>query len=118
MSSVQESETGAGFLNTQELVPTRTALIEMGHPKGPIPIQFDNKYAVGIINDKVISRTIQREIDMRIYWLRDRQRQGQFHIHWKKGDDNMADCVTIHFAAKHRQLVRPKYVTKNIKKQK
>ena len=54
MSSVQESETGSGFINVKDAVPMRTTLEEMGHKQGPTPIQFDNKCAVGIITDTVV----------------------------------------------------------------
>ena len=53
MSSAQEAETGAGFLNAKDMVPIRTMLQEMGHPQGPTPLQFDNKCATGILNDNI-----------------------------------------------------------------
>jgi hypothetical protein len=43
MSSVQESETGSGFINAKYAVPIHTILQEMGHPQGPTPLQFNNK---------------------------------------------------------------------------
>jgi hypothetical protein len=39
MPSVQESETGSGFINAKDAIPMRTTLQEMGHPQGPTPIQ-------------------------------------------------------------------------------
>jgi hypothetical protein len=109
MSSAQETETGAGFLNGQDLVPMRTTLEELGHSQGPTPIQFDNKVATGIMNDDIQQKR-SKSMDMRFYWLRDRQRQRQFHIHWKKGLDNKADYVTKHHPVKHHQKMRSIYV--------
>ena len=53
MLSAQEVETGAEYITARELTPVRETLKEMGHPQGPTPLQFDNKYATGIINDDV-----------------------------------------------------------------
>jgi hypothetical protein len=113
MSSAQEAETGAGFLNGKELVPMRTTLEELGHKQGPTPLQFDNKVATGIMNDDIQQKR-SKSMDMRFYWLRDRQRQDQFHIHWKKGLENKADYVTKHHPVKHHQNVRSTYVLNQV----
>jgi hypothetical protein len=71
MSSAQEAETGAGFVNAKEAIPMRQALEDLGHPQGPTPLQFDNKVANGILNDDIIQKR-SKAMDMRFYWLRDR----------------------------------------------
>jgi hypothetical protein len=114
MSSVQESETGSGFINAKDGVPMRTSLLEMGHTQGPTPIQFDNKCATGILTDTVVQRR-SKAMDMRFYWLRDRVRQQQFHVHWKPGQSNLADYPTKHHSAKHHIAVRPTYVLNNMR---
>ena len=113
MSSAQEAETGAGFVTAKDLVPIRQTLEEMGHPQGPTPLQFDNKCATGIINDNV-KQKMSKAMDMRFYWLRDRVRQKQFHVHWKPGTTNLADYVTKHHPTKHHQSVRPLYVSNSV----
>jgi hypothetical protein len=113
MSSVQESETGSGFINAKDAVPMRTTLTEMGHAQGPTPLQFDNKCAVGILTDTVVQRR-SKAMDMRFYWIRDRQRQNQFHVHWKRAQDNLADYPTKHHSTKHHISVRPTYVLNNL----
>ena len=50
MSRAVEAEMGAIFLNAREAIPTRNALIEMGHPQGQTPIQTDNSTAHGVCN--------------------------------------------------------------------
>ena len=70
MSSVQESETGSGFINVKDDVPLRNALHEMGHIQGPTPIQFDKIFTNGIITDTVAQR-IPKAMDMRFYWICD-----------------------------------------------
>ena len=107
MSSAQEAETGAGFYNAQQLVPLRIALDELGHQQGPTPIQFDNKVATSILNDKV-SQKRSKAMDMRFYWLRDRVKQKQFHVHWRRGTDNIADYYTKHHSPSHHKIMRNK----------
>jgi hypothetical protein len=47
---------------------------------------------------------------MRFYWIRDRVRQGQFHIYWKRGILNRADYFTKHHPASHHQQIRSSYL--------
>ena len=105
MSSAQEAETGAGFFNAQQIVPLRIALEELGHPQGPTPIQFDNKVATSILNDEV-SQKRSKAMDMRFYWLRDRVKQKQFYVHWKRGTTNIADYYTKHHSPNHHKIMR------------
>ena len=53
MSSAQESETGSSLKNARDTIPIKNAAIKLGHPQGPTLIQFDKKYAVGILTDTV-----------------------------------------------------------------
>ena len=105
MSSAQEAETGAGFFNAKEILPLRTALEGLGHPQGPTPLQFDNKVATSILNDEVSQRR-SKAMDMRFYWLRDRVKQHQFHVHWKRGTHNIADYYTKHHSPSHHKIMR------------
>ena len=73
------------------------------------PIQTDNSCAEGIVNDTVKQRR-SKAIDMRFYWVRDRVRQGQFKIYWKRGKDQYADYFTKHFPASHHREMRPMYL--------
>ena len=113
MSSTQESETGGGYLNAKEGLLIRLAAIEMGHPQGPTPIQFDNQCAHGILTGELKQKQ-SRSMDMRFYWLRDRAQLGQqqFHVHWKRGDTNLADYSSkAGHPTKHHQIQRALYVT-------
>jgi hypothetical protein len=62
--------------------------------------------ASGIANDTVKQKR-SKAMDVRFYWVRDRARQGQFHIFWKKGSLNKADFFTKHHPALHH---RPRFV--------
>ena len=110
MSSAQEAETGAGYYNAKEIIPLRQALEELGHPQGPTPLQFDNTSATQILKEEV-SQKRSKAMDMRYYWLRDRAKQQQFHIHWKSGDKNLADYYTKHHSPSHHRKMRSVYLS-------
>ena len=48
MTSTAEAEVASLFMNAQEAVPTRTCLIEMGHPQLATKMKTDNMTAKGI----------------------------------------------------------------------
>ena len=109
MSSATEAEVGALFHNAQDACTLRTALEFLGHPQPPTPIQTDNSCAEGIINDTVKQKR-SKAIDMRFYWVRDRVRQNQFKIYWRKGESNLADYFTKHHPTAHHRAMRPIYL--------
>ena len=116
MSSVQESETGSGFINSKYSVPLCNDLHEMGHIQGPAPIKIDIIVTNGIITDTVVQH-ISKAMDMRFYWLCDRCRQKQFHVHWKQGKHNLDEYTPKHHSTKHHISVRPTYTINNTQKQ-
>jgi hypothetical protein len=108
MKVVLASATEA-FFNAKDGVLCCTILEEMGHPQPPTPLQVDNSCAVGIINNTVKQRR-SRAIDMRFYWLKDRECQMQFRIFSKPGKDNEGDSHTKHHPALHHRRARPLYL--------
>jgi hypothetical protein len=54
---------------------------EMGHQQPPTPLECDNTTAVGILNDTVRQRQ-SKAMNMRYYWVKDRIKQGHYHIYW------------------------------------
>jgi len=44
---------------------------------------------------------------MRFHWIRDRVRQGQFTIHWRKGAHNLADYFTKPLPAHEHLAIIP-----------
>jgi hypothetical protein len=109
LSSAAEAELGALFHNGKEACPLRACLIELGHPQPPTPIQTDNSTAAGIANDSVKQKR-SKAMDMRFYWIRDRVRQGQFLVYWRKGSSNRADYFTKHHPASHHKAIRSSYL--------
>ncbi len=84
MLSAAEAELGALFLNAKEAVIIRQILTEMGHPQPRTPIQTDNTMAEAVVNNRVQPKRL-KAMDMRIHWLKCREAQGQFKIHWRPG---------------------------------
>lgn len=109
VSSAAEAELAAVFHNAREACILRTTLEEMGHPQPATPLQTDNSTAVGIANDTVKQKR-SKAIDMRFYWIRDRVRQGHFHVYWKSGKLNKGDYFSKHHPTKHHRDMRPVYL--------
>jgi hypothetical protein len=109
LSSAAEAELASLFHNGKEACPIRIILEELGHPQPPTPLQTDNSTASGISNDTVKQKW-SKAIDMRFYWIRDRVRQKQFYIYWKKGILNKADYFTKHHPPSHHQAIRSSYL--------
>ena len=105
MSSAAEAEIGALFINSKLAVPVRTTLEELGYQQPPTPVQTDNSTAHGVINGKIQPKQTNA-MDMRFYWLRDREAQKIFQFHWKPGKHNLADYWTKHHAAIHHEQIR------------
>ena len=106
MASATEAELGALYMNAQEAVGLRNCLESMGFPQPPTPLKTDNSTANGIINNTMKQKR-SKAIDVRFYWLRDRAKQGQFHIFWDSGKHNLADYFTKHHSPAHHKLMRP-----------
>jgi hypothetical protein len=52
-------------------------LEELGHKQPPTPIQTDNSTACGVVNNEIQPKAT-KAMDMRFYWLKDRERQKEF----------------------------------------
>jgi hypothetical protein len=109
MSSAMKAKLGALFHNARDSMPLHNTLIEMGHDQAAAPIQTDNVWAADIANENVKQRR-SKAIDMRFYWIRDRIKQGQFIIHWRKGTNNLADYFTKHHSPAHHKHIRSNYL--------
>ena len=110
MSSAAEAEMGGLFLNAKAAVPIRTTLEELGHKQPPTPMQTDNSTACGVINNEIQPKAT-KAMDMRFYWLKDRESQKQFRIYWRQGKLNRGDYITKHHPAIHHQAIRPTLLT-------
>jgi hypothetical protein len=111
MSSAAEAELGALFLNAKEAVIIRQILTEMGHPQPRTPIQTDNTTAEAVVNNRVQPKRL-KAMDMRIHWLKCREAQGQFRVHWRPGKTNLADYFTKHHPPAHHVNIRSEFLTR------
>jgi hypothetical protein len=94
VASAAEAEIGAMFYNSQDAVPMRVALAEMGHPQPPIHVRGDNSTAIGIAN-KTIKQRRSKSMDMRYFWLQDREAQSQFKYYWDDSKASSSGNATV-----------------------
>ena len=109
ISSAEEAELGALFINCREAIPERHALKKMGHEQPPTPMQTNNTTAHGVVTNN-ISRKRLKSIYMKLHWLRCRIPQKQFRHYWQPGPNNLGDYITKHHAAIHHKAVRGTYL--------
>lgn len=113
MTSATEAELAALYIMAREAVYIRIVLEELGHKQPPTPLQTDNAMADAVCNGKVQPKRT-KAMDMRFYWLRDRQCQEQFRIYWRPGKSNYADYWTKHHPATHHKHTRREFLTPHI----
>jgi hypothetical protein len=113
MASATEAELAALYIVAREAVYIRIILEEMGHKQFATPLQTDNSMAEAVVNGKIQPKRT-KAMDMRFHWLRDRECQEQFRIHWRPGKLNYADYWTKHHPAKHHQNVRREFITPHL----
>jgi hypothetical protein len=97
MASAAEAELGAIFYNAKDGAMLRTILEDLGHPQSATPIQTDNMCA-------------SKAVDMRFYWVKDRVKNGEFMVYWRKGSENDADYFTKHHSPSHHRLLCPRFL--------
>ena len=116
VSSASEAEVGAIFLNAQAAVSTSGTLLDLGYPQAATPIITDNTTAAGFANNSIRLKR-SKAMDMRINWIQDRTRNGEYAVSWAPGLDNLADYYTkAHPAAIYRER-RHHYVRDPIRTQ-
>ena len=110
MSSAAEAELGAIYIMAREAIYIRAILAEMKHKHPATLIQTDNSTAKGVITSKIQPKRTEA-IDMRFYWLRDRETHEQFRFFRRVGKLNLADYWTKHHPATHHKNVRNEFLT-------
>ena len=88
-------------------------LEELGHKQPPTPLQTDNSMAEAATNRKIQTKQT-KAMDMRFYWLQDREFQRQSRMYWQPGKLDYADYWTKHHPAKHHQNIRQEFLTPQI----
>ena len=109
VSSAEEVETGGTFENMKVACPIRKALIEMGHPKPPTPIQVDNSTTDGFANETIKMKR-SKTFDMQYHLIQDRVRQKKILVYYRPGKPNLADPFTKHHAPEYIRAVLPNFL--------
>ena len=109
LASAAKVEIGATFTNTQEDLPIRKMLCDMGHPQPAMLIQVDNITTVGFANS-TFNKKRSKSINMNYYWIQDRTNLQQFHIYCSTGKVNLGDYHTKHLSPAHHKQVRSVYL--------
>ena len=108
ITSAAEAEYGTIFVNAQKYVTIHTTLTEMGRKQGSTAIQVENYTAMGIAT-KEFCQNKSNAMDMRLYWINERIKQGQFRVFWRPGPEKLGDCHSKHHPPEHHIAVRSTY---------
>jgi hypothetical protein len=75
ISSAEEAELGALFINAETSISIRQTLIKLGNPQPCTPMQTDNATAHALLTNKILPKAL-KAMDMRFHWLWCRNAQG------------------------------------------
>jgi hypothetical protein len=104
LSATAESELSALFYIGKDGCPIRICLEELSLPQPPTILLTDNSTAIGVAKD-ACKQQRSKAMNIRLYWVRDRVRQGQYDVVRRPDGTNEADYLTkAHPAAYHRPL--------------
>ena len=113
VGAASEAEVAAAYVNARHGITHRITLLELDHPQHQTPLEIDNTTAYGILTNTLIPKR-SKAIDMRFFWLRDRENQKQFKLYWAKGINNLADYFTKHHPTEHHRNMRRVYLANMI----
>ena len=100
VSAASEAEYAGLFQNGQAAVSSINTLADLGYPQRATPIITENSTAAGIANHTVRLKR-SKAMDMRYHWIRDRVRQGFYHL---------ADYFTKTHPPHHYRTMRSTFV--------
>jgi hypothetical protein len=107
--SAAEAELGALFHSCQDGIIFRKTLADMGHPQPKTLVHCDNTTAVGIANN-TIKQQRSRSMEMRFFWVGDKEAQDMIALRWHPGQENLADYQSKPHVGSHHIAVRPWYL--------
>ena len=81
----------------------------MIHPQPPTPMQVDDTIEVKFANGE-LKQKHTKSIDMRFYWIKDRNKQKQVIIYWSLGKGKLGDYHTKNHSPAHHLLVHQIYL--------
>ena len=104
MSSTEEAELGALFINCREAIPARHALKALGHEQPPTPMQIDNTTTHGVVTNNIPIKRL-KSMDMKLHWLQCRISQKTFRHYWQPVPNSLGDYVRKNHAEIHNKAV-------------
>jgi hypothetical protein len=114
LSSVMEAEVAGTFVNAKEGVNVKNSINNIGHPQPRTPLLIDNRTTFGIVSGKMKQQG-SKAIDMRFYWMKDREAQNKFIMFWAPGKLNLGEYFTKHHAPVRHQNNKRCYLHDNQK---
>ncbi len=111
VASVAEAELSALFLNCKEGIIFRLILEELGHCQPRTPVHCNNATTVSIANNTVKGQW-SWSMEMRYFWVGDKEAQDIYKIKWHPGHKNLADYQSKHQIGSHHLAVCPWYLHK------
>jgi hypothetical protein len=111
VASAAEAKLGALFHNCQDGIIFRQMLEDLGHTQPRTPAHCDNATSVWIANNTV-KRQRLRSMEMRFFWVGNKETQNSYGISWHPGQENLADYQSKHHTGAHHRNVHPWYLHK------
>jgi hypothetical protein len=108
-ASAAEAEYAALFMTARMLIPIRMLLVDLGYEQEATLILCDNAVAVKLANATLVEKR-SKTFDNRFHWVRDRVKQGQFKVEWRKGTQNLSDIFTKLLPVSAHQRLAPHLV--------
>ena len=109
LTIAMEAELGALFVNCRRGAETRMDLTDMVHAQPPTPTVVYRSTEDAFVNDS-IRQQCSIEINMRLYWVRDRGKQRQCMVYWMAGEHYLEDYFTKHQPDRHHQAQQSTYI--------
>jgi hypothetical protein len=109
MASTAEAELGALFHKCQDGIIFRQTLEDLGHTQPQTPTHCDNATVVGIANNTVKQQR-SRSMEMRFFWIGNKEAQNIYEVSWHPGQENLSDYQSKHHTGAYHRNVRPRYL--------
>ena len=109
LASAIKSGLGELFVNFQRGVALRISLEEMVHQRLPTLVVIESATSNGFVNDNTRQQE-SREIEIRLYWVCDRVRQGHYLDYFARGKENLDNYLSKHHPTKHYHSTKGTYL--------
>jgi hypothetical protein len=109
VASAAKAELGALFHNCQDGIIFRQTPEDLGHTQPQTLVHCNNATAIGIANNTV-KRQQSRLMELRFFWVGNKEAQKIYGISWHPGQENLVDHQSKHHTEAHHRNVGPWYL--------